>query len=597
MGLPLSGSQDGQLIEIVTPEFDFYIKGELKDTSRVKVTSEDLACYQMVCHQEAEIDIINVVHTRTNCLYEEAIPQFFEQTGYQVIIEAKKDKKITFDHDSLLIRQKVSPIGSGRLLTGVINFGNEVGLTELRILVEGKVYLRLMIEIYPIKLSYKSDYMRLREDVASEVYNLTFDFMRTTYLGATLTTSKKPSLTEFYSIFLGKSKELKKALDLIIYRPHHELRATEEIRNYRNSPYIGAKGMKYLNKHPHQVQRVGQQFVPIKYLHIQKQITTNVYENQLVKYMVQQVIYRLKSVENSYKTLRRAEDQKLKMQIREAAQELEEKLSNSFLKDVSRLERMQQFSIVMQMSPMYKQLYKCYLKLQMGLSIWAGLFNISNKNIAELYEYWCFIKLGALLKKKHELVQVSNNNYNTKGLYVTLKKGKESVMTFKHNVTGENFTLAYNRVERTPTVSQKPDNMLSLTKQMADMNYQYVIDAKYRLNYEQGENELLEVPEKDDINTMHRYRDAIVYKNMQQKYERSVFGAIILFPGSQSEVYKTTRFYESIQEVNIGGLPFLPSNTSLVEEHLEAIVESLGDEQDKGLSHIQEKDCLGAKAL
>lgn len=43
-------------------------------------------------------------------------------------------------------------------------------------------------------------------------------------------------------------------------------------------------------------------------------------------------------------------------------------------------------------------------------------------------------------------------------------------------------------------------------------------------------------PQESDINTMHRYRDAIVYKNnANNNLERDVFGAFVLFPYSNEE--------------------------------------------------------------
>ena len=79
-------------------------------------------------------------------------------------------------------------------------------------------------------------------------------------------------------------------------------------------------------------------------------------------------------------------------------------------------------------------------------------------------------------------------------------------------------------------------------------------------------------PEVGDINTMHRYRDAIVYQNGGSPYERTMFGAYVLFPYSNEEDYQHHRFYESIGKVNIGGLPFLPSAMSLVSQMLDELI-------------------------
>ena len=73
---------------------------------------------------------------------------------------------------------------------------------------------------------------------------------------------------------------------------------------------------------------------------------------------------------------------------------------------------------------------------------------------------------------------------------------------------------------------------------------------------------------------MHRYRDAIVYENPESwfVFEKTMFGAYILFPYKDEEKYKNHRFYKSIDAVNIGGLPFLPSATELVTELLDELI-------------------------
>ncbi len=71
---------------------------------------------------------------------------------------------------------------------------------------------------------------------------------------------------------------------------------------------------------------------------------------------------------------------------------------------------------------------------------------------------------------------------------------------------------------------------------------------------------------------MHRYRDAIVYGKGYGPYERTMVGAYVLFPYKNEEIYRSHHFYQSIEKVNIGGLPFLPSATSLVEEMLEDLI-------------------------
>ena len=45
-----------------------------------------------------------------------------------------------------------------------------------------------------------------------------------------------------------------------------------------------------------------------------------------------------------------------------------------------------------------------------------------------------------------------------------------------------------------------------------------------------------------------------------------------MFPYANKEEYRNHRFFKSIEKVNIGGLPFLPSETSMVQDLLDALI-------------------------
>jgi predicted component of viral defense system (DUF524 family) len=201
--------------------------------------------------------------------------------------------------------------------------------------------------------------------------------------------------------------------------------------------------------------------------------------------------------------------------------------------------------------------------------------------MALLYEYWCFIKLNSLMRNSEKYALVSQDIVKVQGngLYVSLVKGKASRVKYRNRVTQELITLSYNPKEvDLPTTTQKPDNVLSLTKNGTDVQYEYVFDAKYRINPAlPGTDYYVSIghtpgPEVGDINTMHRYRDAIVYRRGASPFERTMFGAYVLFPYSKEEEYRNHRFFKSIEKVNIGGLPFLPSATSMVMEMLDQLI-------------------------
>ena len=140
-------------------------------------------------------------------------------------------------------------------------------------------------------------------------------------------------------------------------------------------------------------------------------------------------------------------------------------------------------SLVFSMAPGYRELYKYYLMLLHGLSLTGDVFHISIKDLALLYEYWCFIKLKSLMKERYQLVSQDIIQVQGNGLYVSLVKGSSSRVKYRNPNTGETITLSYNPKETdTPTGTQRPDNVLTLEKKGANVNYEYVFDAKYRIN-------------------------------------------------------------------------------------------------------------------
>ena len=158
------------------------------------------------------------------------LPMFFEQQRYEIIIEATDKHSIGFWHDNLNIRNKVTQVGrSSKILSGVINFGNEIGLSDLVIQVDGSNFLRLTIEVFPTKISYKDDYKAIVGDVTKEVYNVVFDFLKKTYLGYRQSDHINSSPVEFFAVIQNIFNDFMKAADMILSQPHHLLETTHEI--------------------------------------------------------------------------------------------------------------------------------------------------------------------------------------------------------------------------------------------------------------------------------------------------------------------------------------------------------------------------------
>ena len=491
-------------------------------------------------------------------------PMFYEQQQYEIVIEAVDGHKVAFWHDNLNVRNKVTRASRNHeILSGVINFGNEIGFSDLVIQIDGVNYLRLVIEVFPTKIDYQNDYKQIVEDVTKEVYNVVFDFLKKTYLGYQQSEKVNSSPVEFFAVINKIYKDFIKAADTIMSQPHHVLETTHQVLPSHKVKKTDGRTIRWIKKHPDQAKRVNGEIRIERALAVRKQVSYDTKENQLTKYILLSTARKLESFKKNYLKLQRKEDQAVIAKIDGMVRELNRRCNTTFLADVEAKEASSGMSLVFSMAPGYRDLYKYYLMLLRGLSITGDVFNISVKDLALLYEYWCFIKLNSMMKDRYELISQDIVKVQGNGLFVSLVKGSSSKVKYRNSENGEVITLSYN--PKSGQVGKK-------------VKYEYVFDAKYRVNPALEGSDYYNTishtpgPETDDINTMHRYRDAIVYHNGADPYERTMFGAYVLFPYANKEEYRNHKFFESIEKVNIGGLPFLPSETSMVQDMLDALI-------------------------
>ena len=507
-------------------------------------------------------------------------PLFSEQQQYEIVIEPAEGHTVSFWHENYNIRSKVTPVGKkGSMLSGILNFGNDIGFSDLEIRMDGHSYLKLTIEVFPSKISYKEDYEAIISDVTSEVYNLIFDFLKKTYQSFDISSSTASSPVEFFAIIRKIYYDFITAADMILNNPHHQLQKEYEVQPWYKIRQTDNRTIRWLEKHPENIKRVNGNMMAEKALSVRKYVTYDTKENRLTKFMLQNTEQRLRQFKTNYCQLRRETDEEVIRQIDLMINGIERRCNTGFMKEVNAIPGESGMSLVFTMAPGYRELYRCYLLLQHGLTVTGNIFNISVKDLAVLYEYWCFIKLNSLMKGKYELISQDVIQTNGSGLFVSLEKGRSSTVRYRDTKSGEKITLSYNPKEtNVPTVTQRPDNVLRLEKKGASADYEYVFDAKYKINPAYpGTDYYSHIstkpgPEEQDINTMHRYRDAIVSSSDASPYERTMFGAYILFPYHNEEEYKQHRFYKSIEQVNIGGLPFLPSATTLVTDMLDDLI-------------------------
>jgi uncharacterized protein len=616
MSLHPSGlaAEDVELVVIETSELSLYIKGKpfheryesLK--SYRKMSNDDFMDFSYEGLGIESVKIFNVCERKLTA-FQNQRPIFFENGVYQLVVTSKKDKKLFFHHENPYLSKAVGMVGFGsnKLLMGNLHFPNEVGLSTFEVSADNEQLLKVTIEIFPSKLDYKEDYKRLLEEVNEEIYNLAYHFVKRTYLGATAVESENPSWTEFYRLMEINFSKFIKAINRIEAQPYHELKTTYQKSRGDQLRRVDSYGLNYLRKRPQLFQEVdkgiqlsGRNLMPAHGMRMKKKLSFDTLENRFIKWLMTRLNMKLESLIKQLTKPRGPYDFKAYGsqldKIFGMQKQLRGKLRNNFWFGIGDLDR-SVMSLVIQMAPGYRDAFQNYLIVSRGLILNGNFYQMSVKDVANLYEYWTFLKLGQILANKYIPITSNIIQVNRDGLFVNLSMSKSASRTFKHPITNEKIILHFQKktARSLPTVSQKPDTVLSIEKKGKDYSYNYIFDAKYRIDfavegsYYYGQYRL-PGPLEEDINTMHRYRDALVVEH-GGPYEREAFGAYVLFPGFDEDEYINHPFYKSIDQVNIGGLPFLPNTTKLVEQFIENLIEKSPEEiQKEGILPLGTKE-------
>nr|WP_321026880.1 DUF2357 domain-containing protein [Clostridium neonatale] len=271
-----------------------------------------------------------------------------EYSDYEIIIQSKNkdNKNIEFYHDNLNIRKKVTRITSkSQDLSGIINFKGDIGYTDLIVKVNNKEELKITLEVYPSKISYKEDYQAILNDVNEEIYNLAYGFLSRTYMSTQIINKKNNNDSEFYSILTYVFDKLIRSIDIILCNPNHMLQKQESIVKYHKVRNVSNESIKYLEKRPYLLNKVNNLYVPEKALVVKKIVSEDTKENRFTKFMLIKIIKKIdafiikydknKKDENVTKRYKSNKDIDVIEKLKKYKREINKRLNTSFLSRVS----------------------------------------------------------------------------------------------------------------------------------------------------------------------------------------------------------------------------------------------------------------------
>ena len=510
---------------------------------------------------------------------------FFDNADYPIWIEFKdyvKDAQfgsiLQNDNDRFSFRRHI--------LAGFINYKNEIGRSEIQIIYkvdkETRAF-RFGFEVLSTKLNYHEHWRTIVEDIEREYRMLSLDYMRRTFHGFSPDQNGEHPDIVWWSVFEGEQQKFIKACKSIIDRPRHRLHG-EEV-------YLRADKLKQT---PHNIEnRLAEHRKEPAYLYrVEQHILSNdTQENRFLKFALHQISKRYEDLRQRIEAVKTASGT-MKSAMLATSETLKRLQHHPFFRTIGRFKGINQESIVLQKATGYSQVYRTWNLLRRAYSLNDGLYRLQTKDIATLYEIWCFIEVSHIVKAQLHLDDEDvehRNRMEMNGIFSwELGKGEHSRILFRKDGV-ELAELVYNPKNAdkendnvgmkdliVPTVPQKPDIVLQLTKNdlQQGMKMTYLFDAKYRID---GKDKGVDVPPEDAINQMHRYRDAIYYKDYDANaLKKEVIGGYILFPGDgEPNDVAVSKFYKTIKEVNIGAFPLRPKdveNRKLLENFIDELI-------------------------
>lgn len=550
--------------------------------------------YSTYSWSEGVVSVRRTMEANHEIDMEQGVPApatFFDNADYPIWIEFKDYVKdalfgsiLQNDNDRFSFRRHI--------LAGFINYKNEIGRSEIQIIYkvdkETRTF-RFGFEVLSTKLDYHEHWRAIVEDIEREYRMLSLDYMRRTFHGFSPDQNGEHPDIVWWSVFEGEQQKFIKACKSIIDRPRHRLHGEEvylRADKLIQTPHYIENKLAEHRKEPAYLYRVEQ--------HI---LSNDTQENRFLKFALHQISKRYEDLRQRIEAVKTASDT-MKAAIHATSESLKRLQHHPFFRTIGRFKGINQESMVLQKATGYSQVYRTWNLLRRAYSLNDGLYRLQTKDIATLYEIWCFIEVSHIVKDQLRLQDEDvehRNRLEMNGVFSwELGKGEHSRILFRKDGV-ELAELVYNPKNAdkennnvgmkdlvVPTVPQKPDIVLQLTKNdlQQGMKMTYLFDAKYRID---GKDKGVDVPPEDAINQMHRYRDAIYYKDYDANaLKKEVIGGYILFPGDgEPNDVAVSKFYKTIKEVNIGAFPLRPKdveNRKLLEKFIDELIHTKSSE-------------------
>lgn len=518
---------------------------------------------------------------------------FFENTEYPVIVKGINGKEL-YDLSFSINDRLRSDEGPKSTITnddgqlyGSLNFHNQVGLTDFTLIykVKGSSHprrLKFTTEVLSYKLDYRSDLRTIISDIENEYAMLSAAFLKDTYLSMRSKSGSSNQLI-WWQIFKSCYKEIVHATKQIIDRPKRKLRS---VAKYERAERLANLPRELENEYQNHRDN------PAHLYRTQEMILSHdTIENRFLKHAINEMTRRFLIIKEHIMTAMHLDDpMRIDTSLESVEGELLRLKNHDFFRGVGTFKGFSQDNLVMKQAHGYKTIMEKWIELQQGYELEEGMRKLEVKDISDLYEIWCFIKVKNIVQDTlHEIGKqakpiVNGRNISREFIPHLVYGGS---MSFIDEKDVELACVSYNsQVEKsereknsaisgtdTLTTIQRPDIVLRLSRSFdGGMKYTYLFDAKYRIDDRRIGG--MDVPPEDAINQMHRYRDAIYFTEEGKDHahlKKEIIAGYVLFPGivkpESLDLENGDYYYQkSNRSIGIGAFPLRPQSESYDEE-------------------------------
>ncbi|QCI98845.1 DUF2357 domain-containing protein [Agrobacterium larrymoorei] len=456
----------------------------------------------------------------------------------------------------------------GELDRGTMATGLNVGTIHLTLIDQaGNELGTAAVEVRSRKLDYRVEYRDMMDDISRCAVDLIGTMASYAQGRREITLKGDPNtLQQRYFLLRGilQGRPFRQAVAQILESPHSKMSAVESIGDVRKGikptrtvlNQIAAARRRIKVPNGHALQDRGISSIPHEVATTVSVVSYDTPENQFVKRVLEILRATLSGIKHLYETIADLKSQQhlsVLSDMQSMTDWLDSVLNSDLMRRISRAGALSYSSPVLQRKVGYRELLRGWLAAQMASQLsWSGgelVFGAGQKNVATLYEYWCFLRVvEAVQQVAHLPADFAKGliRQNGGGLEFTLARGKQADIigvteilgrrlkvkvsfneTFRQRAKYHNAGSWSREMRPDVTLTFWPSDLAPNDAEAVGLVSRIHFDAKYKskvssFRKDPDDNEDASVIYKrDDLAKMHAYRDAI----------RRSEAAYILYPG------------------------------------------------------------------